>query len=108
MNGTWTQIVAVCGGFSGICVAIGWVIRIVTQLYKPEQNQNARIKNLEDEVNELKEKLISDKERLDMFDEGNRITQRALLALLSHGIDGNDIESMKKAKDELQEYLIRK
>ena len=31
---------------------------------------------------------------------------KALLALLRHGIDGNDVEGMKKVKSELEQYLI--
>ena len=40
------------------------------------------------------------------LEEGNKITQRALLALLAHGIDGNDVDAMKKAKTDLTNYLI--
>ena len=47
-------------------------------------------------------------ERLDKIEEVNTITQRALLALLAHGIDGNDIEAMRKAKAELTDYLIER
>lgn len=31
---------------------------------------------------------------------------KALLALLSHGIDGNAIDPMKEAKAEIENYLI--
>ena len=51
-------------------------------------------------------KAREDYERLNQLEEGNAITQRALLALLAHGIDGNDIEAMKQAKAELTDYLI--
>ena len=50
----------------------------------------------------------SNTHRLDAIEEGSRVTQRAILALLSHGIDGNDIDAMKAAKKELQEYLIER
>ena len=33
---------------------------------------------------------------------------QALFALLSHGIDGNDVEAMKKVKEQIQDYLILK
>ena len=32
--------------------------------------------------------------------------QKCMLALLSHGIDGNDIEQMQQARSDLNEYLI--
>ena len=51
---------------------------------------------------------VNDKKRLEEMEQGNKVTQRAILALLSHGIDGNDIEAMKAAKKELQDFLIGK
>ena len=32
----------------------------------------------------------------------------ALLALLDHGIDGNNIEQMKQAKEDLQRHLVER
>lgn len=61
-----------------------------------------RVKHLE----EINGYLETDKKRLDGIEDGNRATQRALLALLDHGIDGNNIAQMQKAKEELQEHLI--
>ena len=51
---------------------------------------------------------VKDFNRLNKLEEGNIVTQRALLALLAHGIDGNDIEAMRKAKAELTDYLIER
>ena len=47
-----------------------------------------------------------DLKRIEKIEEGNRVTQRAILALLDHAIDGNDIESLKKSSIELKDYLI--
>ena len=69
----------------------------------------AKIARLEQRVKRLEEidgYLETDKKRLDGIEDGNRATQRALLALLDHGIDGNNIAQMQKAKEELQEHLI--
>ena len=50
----------------------------------------------------------SDLRRLDKLEEGNKVTQKALLALISHALDGNDIDSLRKARTDLNEYLIDK
>jgi hypothetical protein len=34
--------------------------------------------------------------------------QQSMLALLSHALNGNDVDSLKKAKEDLQNYLIGK
>ena len=53
-------------------------------------------------------KLDSDLQHLTKIDNGNRATQQAILALLDHGIDGNNVKQMQDAKEELQRYLINR
>jgi phenylalanyl-tRNA synthetase alpha chain len=57
---------------------------------------------------EVDRKLNNDNDRLACMDEGSRVTQRAILALLDHGIDGNNIEQMQHAKEALQDHLINR
>ena len=42
------------------------------------------------------------------FDGAYHVLFQSLLALLDHGIDGNNIKQMEDAKDALQSYLIDK
>ena len=61
-----------------------------------------------DAPDEFAEYLDRDNRRLNSLDEGNRVTQQALLALMSHAINGNDIDKLTRAKDDLESYLINK
>lgn len=61
---------------------------------------------MERAVAEYESFFANDKKRMENIEEGSRVTQKAILALLSHGIDGNDIDAMVVARNELQEYLI--
>ena len=99
-------ILAVCAGISCIAAAIGWVIKGIQAAKAPAKKVDERLTALEKTTEEYKQFFANDKNRLDAIEDGNRVTQRAILALLSHGIAGNDIDSMKAAKKELQEYLI--
>lgn len=74
----------------------------------PNARQDERLEKLEGRMDKVDEYLAQDKRRLDTMDEGNRVTQRALLALLAHGIDGNNVEQMEKAKCALEEHLINR
>lgn len=74
----------------------------------PNVHQNERLDKLEAWKEEIDDKLNHDHERFESLDSGNRVTQRALLALLDHGIDGNNIEQMQHAKEELQNHLINR
>ena len=51
-------------------------------------------------------KIAGIEQRLTKSEHGSNVTMKALLALLSHGIDGNAIDPMKEAKAEIENYLI--
>jgi hypothetical protein len=99
---------ALCGAIVAVSAAIGVIVTAVRKAKTPNRRQDERIETLEHRVDRHDELLGNDKRRLDKIDEGNRVTQHALLALLKHGIDGNDIDSMRKAKSDLEIYLIEK
>ena len=69
-------------------------------------DQDKRITKLEERVNAMEGFLKKDKLRLDRMDEGQHVTMQALLALLDHNLDGNNIDQMQKAKEALQNHLI--
>ncbi len=101
-------ILAVAGGISTIAAAGNWIVKIITALKAPNAEQNRRLANLEKHMEEVDGFLAKDKKRLDNIDESTRVTQRALLALLAHGIDGNHQSQMEEAKNELELHLIKK
>lgn len=109
---TFSQLIqgflALCGGIATIGVAAGWVIKVINHMKAPQTEQNERLDALEQEVNLLKGYSQTDKEKLEELTESDRLTKRALLALLSHGIDGNNVEEMEHAKTELTNFLISK
>lgn len=102
------MFLAVCGGIVAVSSAVGVIVAAVKKVKSPNDIQNTRLDNLEKKVEEHTEILAKDKSRFETIEEGNRVVQRALLALLAHGIDGNDIDAMKSAKDELTNYLIKR
>lgn len=104
----FAAILGVCAGISTIGAAVGWIIKCVRAAKAPAKRINDRIAALETLAEDHAGYLDADKRRLDALERGNRVTQRALLALLKHGIDGNDIDAMKRAEGELQEYLIER
>lgn len=72
----------------------------------PNDQQNARLDDHERRLKLAEDKLNRDHDRFENIDSGNRVTQRALLALLDHGLDGNNIKQMQDAKEALQNHLI--
>lgn len=72
----------------------------------PEYKQNEEIETLKKDVADIKEKLNRDNDRLNDSQTASHITQEALLALLEHGLNGNNVDQMTAAKQKLQNYLI--
>ena len=97
----WTIILAAASAIVLLANAGEKIVAAVKAAKAPGTKQDARIDALEKWRRSVDEKLNRDNERLESIEEGNRASQRALLALLDHGIDGNNIEQMHHAKEEL-------
>ena len=114
MNTTFTvaevysMVMALCGAIITVSAAIAVIFKAYQLLKKPEKTQDERIKVLEQKVERHDQLFNNDNKRLKTLEDGHRVEQQALLALLSHALNGNDIESLKEAKDKLQNYLIGK
>lgn len=52
--------------------------------------------------------IRADRERITAVEEQQRITLRALMAMLSHEINGNSTDKLKSSVAEIQDYLIKK
>lgn len=101
-------VLAVAGAISTLGGAANWLVKLVQVIKAPNAEQDRRLSDLEKHMEEVDGFLANDKKRLDNIDESRRVTQRALLALLAHGIDGNHQSQMEDAKKELELHLIKK
>lgn len=80
----------------------------IDKIKSPWSKQDARIDCLENRVNDLYENLSKGQDRIKELEKGTVVTQEALLALMTHSIDGNHIDELTKARDDLQTYLTHK
>lgn len=103
-----TVILAVAGAISSICAAGNWLVKLVQVVKAPNAKQDKELAELKEWRKGVDQKLDNDNRRLNRNENSERITQRALLALLAHGIDGNHQKQMEEAKEELQNHLISK
>lgn len=104
----WAVILSVCAAVVVIANAVEKVVKVTGAIKAPGEKQDTRISCIEARIDNIEQKLINDDNRLKEIKKGDRATQRALLALLDHGIDGNNIKQMQDAKEELNNYLIEK
>lgn len=104
----WLKIAAGLGAIVLIWNAFNAIKNLLGVASAPNRKQDERLKKLEERLDEVEKSLTTAKGRFDTVDTENRIILTALSALLDHGIDGNHIEPLKKAKEELQAHLINK
>ena len=115
----WAVVLSVCGGIVTIAAVISIALKVKNYFKKPNIEQNEEIAKLKRKTTELEDNqramrvefmqfFKNDKNRLDAIEEGNRYMQRAMLALLSHNLDGNHTQQMEKARDDLHDYLIER
>lgn len=99
---TILQLIIMIGSVVALCITVSKTMQ------KPNQTQNQRLDALEAWKVAVDTRLEAGNIHFDGIDKGNRITQEALLALMAHAINGNDIDKLKNAKDKLENYLIEK
>lgn len=96
---TWLQLIITAGAVVTLFITVSKAAQ------RPNQTQDERLDALEKWQSEVEKRLETGSSHFERIDSGNRVTQRALLALMSHAINGNDIDKLRKAKDDLETYL---
>ncbi len=104
----WLLVSGAIGGFILIVNGAEKLVKVYKAAKAPNVAQDNRLDKLEGRMNHVESCLDKDKRRLDSLDEGNRVTQRALLALLDHALDGNNVDQMRTAKEDLKNHLINR
>ncbi len=113
----WVEItLVICGGLITIMTLWNMVEQRIKSTKMPTSNLEERVSLLEKKLEfEIKATFVEydarfgrDKQKIEAIEDGNRVTQQALLALLNHAIDGNNVDEMNDARKELNKYFIRK
>ncbi len=108
MTEVWSIVLAAASAVVLLSNAAEKIAKAVKAAKAPNDEQNRRLTAAEKDIEDIKGFLANDKKRLDSLEEGNRVTQRALIALLGHGLDGNNQKQMAEAKADLEDYLINR
>lgn len=102
----WTAVLAVASAIVLLSNAAKAIANAWQAAKAPNVKQDQRLTELETWRKEVDRKLENDKRQLDEIHCGLRASYQAQLALLDHGIDGNNIKQMQDAKEALQKHLI--
>lgn len=99
-------ILAFCGAVSTVGGAIEKIVKAFRAVKAPEQAQNAEIDEIKTRLDKIENKLENDKKAIADAKECNHVLTKGMLALLEHGINGNNIDQMRDARNGVEAYLI--
>lgn len=97
----WQMFLAMCGSVATIAGAGAIIYKIYKSAKRPDTERDEALARHQ-------EMLDNDNKRLKELEESNKIIMQSMLAIMSHEIDGNHVEDLKQARDDLQKYLIRR
>ena len=99
------------GTVAVILLLVGVYNTIMSAIKNAREEKRLReqpVNTLESTVEDHTEKLKNDHERITQLEESNRIIMRALMAVMSHEVNGNSTEKLQKSMDEIQQFLIER
>ena len=99
-------LLALAGAISTIGGAVEKIVKAWRAAKAPERQQNAEIEEIKLRLDKVEAKLETDKQQIADAKECNHVLTKGMLALLEHGINGNNIEQMRDAKNGVEAYLI--
>lgn len=99
-------ILAISGAVTTIIGAGEKIAKVVRVAKAPEKAQNNEISEIKERLDKLESKLRKDESQIEASKECNRVLTKGMLALLEHGINGNNIDQMRDAKNDVEAYLI--
>ena len=104
----WQAILIICGGIITIGGALAIVNKWIKRVKKPSTDIKNDIEEIKKTIDNHEDYFKNDKEDIEEIKKGQQIMFKSHLALISHALDGNDIEQLKSVKGELQSFLIVK
>lgn len=101
-----------------IMVVCGWIITIGgagTVLYtayrkarEPKDDIENRLQTMEKDIKDIKSKLQTDYDSINQNREDMSLLMRSVFALIENKITGNNVEGLKKTRDDLIQALTER
>lgn len=90
---------------AGVIVTVGNAVEKIAKVIKaaraPNEAQNAEIRKLDERLTKVEKHLDNDNNKIKRMDTEHQAVLKALVALLDHGLNGNNVEQMQEAKKAL-------
>lgn len=104
MNSWWQWVVTIAGGIS---VVVG-AASAIKNLIKPLTDISKRVAKIEEHDEADFKRFRKIEEEIERNKAADRALYGAILSIMNHTIDGNHIDAMKAARNELNKHIIEK
>ena len=108
MEKIWTIIQLIANSIIMLGGAGAIIASIIRWMRKPDTDRDERLKRHDEMFDNDNKRLNELEKRQAETEEAMQIMMKSMLALMTHAIDGNHVEELKKARDDMQAYLIRR
>lgn len=108
MDEVWNITQLLCTAVITMGGAGAIIIGIIKWAHKPTDTRDETLKRHDELFDNDNKRLVELEEWRKESDEAQKVILKSLLAMMSHEIDGNHLDDLKKSRDDLQEYLIRR
>lgn len=108
MENLWNYISVGCVIITTLGGAGAIIISVIKWFRSPDIKRDETLKRHDELLDNDNKRLHQLEQRQSEMEEAQKVLMRSMLALMSHAIDGNHTEDLKLARDDLQEFLIRR
>ena len=108
MTELWNYISIACVIITTLGGAGAIVISVINYFRAPDKKRDDTLKEHEEKLDNDNRRLkVLEQKQIEM-EEAQKVLMHSMLALMSNAIDGNHKEQLKQARDDMQDYLIRR
>lgn len=98
----------ICVGISTVGAAGTIIYKTYTEARKPQEAVNRRLDNIEKRLDGIDQKLTNDYTQINQNRDDMNLLMRSMFDLIENKITGNNVEGLKKTRDDLIHALTDK
>lgn len=102
------QFMVICSYVITIGGAVGVIYAGYKHAKKPKDDVEDRLTSIENDVKEIKKKLQSDYDSINQNRDDMNLLMRSMFSLIENKITGNNVDGLKKTRDDLIAALTEK
>ena len=108
INTLWTFTQLLCTAIITLGGAGAIIASIIRWMRKPDSDRDKKLKGHEEMLDNDNKRIKELEREQKEMKEAQQVLMKSMLALMSHAIDGNHTEDLRLARDDMQNYLLRR